>query len=366
MATILIVDDNKNNLQVLGNILNESKYRVAMAIDGKTALRLVAKTNPDLIILDIMMPEMDGFEVCRILKSDTETAEIPIVFLSAKTDLEDVVKGFQLGGVDYLTKPFKKEELLLRVRNHIKLVEDKKILEKKYKELRAGNSFKDELLKVFATNVDRRMSGLIETCEFPEDHQTNFTIEDYGLMLKGLKNKAEETKSLVENVIWWTRSQQELLHPKMQPLILSDHIQGVLDFFNPQILQKDINIENKVDSTVEIVCDGEFLNVILKNVLSNALKFSNKGSIITLSVEEKDEKTCFSVQDEGVGMSPEVLQDVMGKYSYHSDDGTNVEKGHGVGIKLIMELLPKIGADIEITSEENKGTTVCLFFQAVN
>jgi DNA-binding response OmpR family regulator len=118
---ILVVDDNHENLKVVGNFLKEKDYKIAMATDGKSALKILETTSIDLILLDIMMPEMDGFEVCRKLKENPSTKEIPVIFLTARTETEDIVRGFKMGGVDYITKPFNKEELFARVHNHIQL-----------------------------------------------------------------------------------------------------------------------------------------------------------------------------------------------------------------------------------------------------
>lgn len=118
---ILVVDDKPRNLQFLGKLLSDNGYEVAMAQSGSQALRFVQKNEPHLILLDIMMPEMDGYEVCRRLKSAFSTRHIPIIFLTAKTDIEDVVKGFNLGGVDYVTKPFNSHELLARIKTHIEV-----------------------------------------------------------------------------------------------------------------------------------------------------------------------------------------------------------------------------------------------------
>ncbi len=118
---ILVVDDNQENLKVVSNFLKEKKYKIALATDGESAFKVLADNKIDLILLDVMMPGMDGFSVCRILKSKNETKEIPIIFLTALNDTDDIVKGFQIGGVDYITKPFRKEELYARVNNHIQL-----------------------------------------------------------------------------------------------------------------------------------------------------------------------------------------------------------------------------------------------------
>jgi DNA-binding response OmpR family regulator len=118
---ILVVDDNQDNLKVVSSLLKERGYKIALALDGYSALKVLENENIDLILLDIMMPGMDGFEVCRRLKENEKLKEIPIVFLTAVADTEDIVEGFRLGGVDYVTKPFRMEELLARVNTHIQL-----------------------------------------------------------------------------------------------------------------------------------------------------------------------------------------------------------------------------------------------------
>ncbi len=126
-ACVLIVDDNPKNLQVLGTILKQSGYQIVVAQTGVQALKAVQKILPDLILLDIMMPEMDGFETCRKLKTMQETKDIPIIFLTARTETEDVIRGFECGAVDYVVKPFNSLELLTRVNTHIELTRQRKL-----------------------------------------------------------------------------------------------------------------------------------------------------------------------------------------------------------------------------------------------
>jgi CheY-like chemotaxis protein len=138
-VTILVVDDNKENLAVVGNLFKDMGYKLAFALNGPDALE-IASTNPiSLILLDIMMPGMDGFEVCNELKNNPKTREIPIIFLTAKVETDDIVTGFLLGGVDYMTKPFKKEELIVRVNNHLDLIRAREIINYQAEELRKSN-----------------------------------------------------------------------------------------------------------------------------------------------------------------------------------------------------------------------------------
>jgi len=142
---ILVVDDNQENLRVVNSLLKEENYKIALALDGKSALKIIEKSRIDLILLDIMMPGMDGFEVCRILKSDEKTRSIPVLFLTARSEVDDIVKGFNEGGVDYITKPFRKEELVVRVKNHVQLKLARDFLVKNEIETRKS---RDEYMRV--------------------------------------------------------------------------------------------------------------------------------------------------------------------------------------------------------------------------
>lgn len=153
--TILIVDDSRLNIQVLSDILKEKSYRIALARSGKMALEFVEMKRPDLILLDIMMPEIDGFEVCRRLKSKDETKNIPIIFISGLDKSKDIVKGFKAGAVDYIVKPFQKEVVLARVNTHLKLSETQQKLKNTNVELKEllseveYLSFHDELTGLY-------------------------------------------------------------------------------------------------------------------------------------------------------------------------------------------------------------------------
>jgi PleD family two-component response regulator len=152
--TILIVDDNVNNVQVLGTILIDAKYRVAVAHQGRLVFEMLPKVKPDLILLDIMMPEMDGFEVCQKIKAKPAYRDIPIIFLTVKNETEDIVKGFDMGGADFVSKPFRAKELLARIHTHVTLMALQRDLKKRNKEL-------EEAL----ANV-KTLSGLIPICSY--------------------------------------------------------------------------------------------------------------------------------------------------------------------------------------------------------
>lgn len=153
---ILVVDDNQENLKVVSNYLKEKKYKIALALGGKSALKILASTPIDLVLLDIMMPEMDGFEVCREIKALDSLKDIPIIFLTARSETEDIVKGFELGGVDYVTKPFRPEELLARVNNHVQLKVMRDLLIENIKNIKSSRAEMMRMLIDFAKIFEER------------------------------------------------------------------------------------------------------------------------------------------------------------------------------------------------------------------
>lgn len=175
VPSILIVDDNPKNLQILGNYLQQEGYKVEFALDGKSALKWIKKTEFDLILLDIMMPVMDGFEVCRILKSDPLYQKIPIIFLTAKTDTESIVNGFDVGAVDYVIKPFKQKELIARVKTQIEIKRGRDEIARFLKEI----EYKNKLIKYSIQSAQIIQKAVLKASE----NETDFFAEQFSLFI---------------------------------------------------------------------------------------------------------------------------------------------------------------------------------------
>ena len=153
-ATILIVDDNRNNIEVVKGILRNRNYKILTALSGKKAFEVLESEKIDLILLDVMMPELDGFEVCIQLKENTKYKEIPVIFLSAQNNSDAVVRGFEVGGADYIPKPFHNEELIARVKHHIELKQTKELIQKQLDELQQANRFIMGVLHQYSKYVE--------------------------------------------------------------------------------------------------------------------------------------------------------------------------------------------------------------------
>lgn len=202
---ILLVDDNTTNLQVLHETLEGQGYRFLVAKNGETALNIAKKARPSLILLDIMMPGIDGFEVCRRLKAAPETREIPVIFLSALDDTEDKVKGLALGAVDYVSKPFQPEEVIARVSTHLTISRLRKTLAGKNKELREANDFLEERVK-------ERTAELVQLntayqCFVPQEFLSLLNKESILEITLGDQNKKRMTVMFADVRGWTTLSE---------------------------------------------------------------------------------------------------------------------------------------------------------------
>jgi len=357
MATILLVDDNTMNLQVLGSVLHENGYKVALAKNGPTALSMVEKLSPDLILLDVMMPGMDGFEVCAKLKADEITAEIPVVFVTAKTEVDEIVKGFTLGGVDYITKPFNREELLVRIKTHIDLRESKAMVEKQAAELQEANALKDKVFGVIAHDLRGALGSFREFANMMTDSRIQLSKEELGEFFVALKEQADTTFELLENLLWWSRCQRKVIKPSPEKFDVRECIAKVTENMSYLLDKKQITVNNNINPGIFVVADQQLISIVVKNLVHNALKFSNNSGTIDIDAVSKDDLAEISITDHGVGIDSDDLPKLFDPNQHLANYGTDGEKGSGLGLQVCKELLEYSKGTIFATSEKGKGST---------
>ncbi len=361
---ILIVDDVPENLRVLGSMLNTEGYEISFASGGEKALEITQKVTPDLILLDIMMPDMDGYEVARRLKQEERTKDIPIIYLTGKADTDDVIKGLSIGAVDYVTKPFDASELLARVKTHLELkfsrdaIEDYSIkLEKSEKECRVMNDSKDKFFSILAHDLRGPFSGFLGLSELLTEEYDRMEKEDVVKIGSSLNKSAKRLFSLLENLLNWSRIQMGRMEFSPTKLELKNAIVEVVNLYMQTAEVKKIDLKYKVEDGTLVNADKEALNVILRNLISNAVKFTPEGGEINVVAEIFDEdKYKVSVEDSGVGMDEEAKSKLFRLDEKHSTLGTNNEQGSGLGLLLCKELVEKHGGKLSVESQVNKGT----------
>lgn len=354
---ILIVDDVMSNVLLLKVLLTNEKFAIATASNGRQALEQVEKENPDLVLLDVMMPDMSGFEVAQHLKSNPNTADIPIIFLTALNSTADIVKGFQVGANDFISKPFNKEELIIRVTHQISLVAAKRLILSKTEELQRTIAGRDKLYSVIAHDLRSPMGSIKMVLNMLI---LNLPSEKIGAEMYELLTMANQTTedvfSLLDNLLKWTKSQIDKLNVVYQDVDLVEVTDGVIEIFSMVASLKKIRIHEMKPEKMMVNADIDMLKTVVRNLLSNAIKFSKENSEVLVKMEEVDGMAVVSVQDYGCGISEEGQKKLLHTDTHFSTFGTNNEEGSGLGLLLCKDFVVKNGGKLWFTSKEGEGS----------
>ena len=352
---ILIVDDVVSNVLLLKILLTNEKFQVCTANCGNMCIEQARSEKPDLILLDVMMPDISGFDTAVILKKDPELKDIPIIFLTALNSPADLVKGFQVGANDFLSKPFNKEELVVRVMHQISLVAAKRIIEKQNRELLATINNRDKMYSVIAHDLRSPMASIRMVLNLVAATVSPDIVgeEIYGLLDKANK-ESEDVHDLLDNLLKWTKSQTGRLNVVLQDLDLNDIIPGVVDIFELIASNKKIKLSYTGTSTI-VRADNDMLKTVVRNFLSNAIKFSPENSTIEIIVSSDADFAKVSVRDHGVGIAADRIDSIFhkGETTY----GTGGEEGSGLGLQLCQDFARKNGGDVMVESVEGEGST---------
>jgi len=355
-AKILLVDDSVQNLRLLGNMLREKSYQIALAQNGKEGLQLAAKILPDLILLDIMMPELDGYEVCKQLKEDENTRHIPVIFLTAKTSNNDIVNGFQIGGVDYITKPFNKEELFMRIKTHLELKQAHDKISRQAESLRELNATKDKMFSVISHDLRAPLGGIKSMLDLMyEDQSAEKKISPQSL--NSLKNAADQTYNLLENLLYWSRSQRGKLVNNPEMINIYELVVENMELLQTMSENKKLEVKNQVDTQAEAWADRNMVKTVLRNLIINAIKFTREKGQITITSDYKDGLLEVSVGDNGVGIQKQNLEKILNMKEYYTTFGTKREKGSGLGLNLCIDFIRRNNGELYIDSDYGKGST---------
>lgn len=354
---LLVVDDVQTNVLLLKALLGKEGYGILVANNGQEALEVIRNENPDLILLDVMMPGMDGFEVAERLKSEEFRCEIPIIFLTALDDTQSIVNGFKLGVGDFISKPFRKEELMVRIKHQLSLVAARRIIEEKNEELRKTIAGRDKMYSVIAHDLRSPMASmkmLLNTIMMSvEKDKIDPDIFD---MLEMSNKTSEEVFSLLDNLLKWTKSQLGKLTVIPQKLDISGLADGVVEVMNSVAEVKHIKLIRTDHESFFVYVDIEMIKSILRNLISNAVKFSNSDSEIKVGIKAEDGKVIVSVTDSGKGIKKEDQHKLLKDSTHFTTYGTNSEEGSGLGLLLCRDFARKNGGELWFESEENLGS----------
>jgi len=374
---VLIVDDLPKNIMVLGNNLMNENYQIAYARSGKEAIELSQKNNFDLILLDVMMPEMDGYETCERILANPKTSRVPIIFITAKNDYESIIKGFEVGAKDYVTKPFNSKELLARVRTHLELKRSTEALEALNKNLESIVDERTELLvdaNRKLNQLDKAKSSFLGIIS----HEIRTPLNGIFGSVEMLKDihEDEETTEIVQII---SESADRLLKfSELSSLITElniDHYRlerdkvNLTDIINLVIKKEFINSDeyNHVDivfeqDTKEFIIDAEIklIKKIISDVINNSIKFAEEAVKIDICITQEAGYTALKIHDNGVGFPQSILLDSL--QAFQSDAETYYE-GKGLSLAAAKLIMDAHSGHIEVYNIDSGGAGVCVKFR---
>jgi two-component system sensor histidine kinase/response regulator len=354
-STILIVDDNVDNLKVLGMILQQNGYDIAVAKNGNSALELVKNIKIDLILLDIMMPGMDGFELCRQIKSINFIKDIPVIFLTAKTESEDVINAFKIGAVDYITKPFQKDELLARIHTHIELEKSKNIIREQSEELKKTIEQRDKIYSIIAHDLRSPVISIQSVVNLWIENDEYF-IQNHLEELQTFKHTIDSLYLLLENLLLWSNNIQNKLPFNPEFYSLDTLINPCLQILKKMAMQKNIIINKNYNPDLLIFADQNMMMAVFRNLISNALKFTPENGNIYIKSEQNSDSISIIFEDTGIGMNKNIIEKIINENNLITNPGTNLEKGHGFGLAISKEFIKKHQGKLLIQSQPGKGS----------
>ncbi len=367
---ILIVDDVMSNVLLLKVLLTNEKFQIITANNGLQAIEQVNAEKPDLILLDVMMPDMSGFEVAQKIKENPKTTEIPIIFLTALNSTSDIVKGFQLGANDFITKPFNKEELIIRVYHQISLIAAKRIIISQTEELRRTITARDKLYSVIAHDLRSPIGSVKMVLNMLILNLPSSMIGPEMFELLTMANQTtEDVFSLLDNLLKWTKSQVGKLKVVYQNFNINQVVEGVVEIFSMVAELKEIKIEfdtSNLTDNIEVRGDIDMVKTVVRNLITNAIKFSNPSSTIKIKIRTDSRFAIVAIEDFGCGIDDEDQKKLLHEDTHFSTFGTNNEEGSGLGLLLCKDFIVKNNGDLWFTSEKNKGSIFSFSVPLVN
>ncbi|MDO8803943.1 MAG: hybrid sensor histidine kinase/response regulator [Elusimicrobiota bacterium] len=359
--SVLMVDDTPANLELLSGMLKGRGYKVRAAVSGELALRAIRNDPPDLILLDITMPDMNGYEVCAKLKADEKLKEIPVIFLSALTETMDKVKAFGAGGVDYITKPFQFEEVEARVETHLELRRQKRLLQENHDKLRELEKTRDSLVHMIIHDLRSPLTVIAGYHQLIiEDAKNKLSADSINHVAEAM-NATKQLVQMVSDVLDTSKMEEGQMKLKLTECdlsrILEEDISGMKSLFKGREIQF-----TPPESPATVLADREIVSRVIQNLLGNAIKFTpNGGGIIRLGIEAAADLVRVSVKDSGPGIALKYRKKIFEKFAQVELSAVHQRYSTGLGLTFCKLAVEAHGGRIGVDSEEGKGS--CFWFE---
>lgn len=353
---ILVAEDNPIHSLILENILRMQGYGVLLADSFDKAFSILSKDHVDLILMDVIMGDMSGFDIVKTIMETPEYQDIPVIFITSLDSTEDIIRGFDAGAVDYISKPFEPQILLRRVRQQINLLYQRKFIETQKKSLEAAIASRDQIYAIISHDLRTPIASLKMILNILSLQEVHKDQESLRQMVYSGNDIAEQLFSLLDNLLKWTKSRLGMLSFVPQSVQFDQVIFGVVEVLRPTALLKDITIETCIESCITIYFDTDILKSVIRNLLINALKFSHKGSSVKILLYSEGSCAVMEVVDTGVGMDESIQKSIRESLPSGSRPGTANEQGSGLGLWIVKQFVQGKEGEFFFESVENQGS----------
>lgn len=375
---VLIVDDNPQNLQVIGGALRSKNIEVEFSTSGQAAIDWLREEKFDLVLLDIMMPDMDGFEVCKLIRAEEEYENLPIIFLTAKTDAESILKGFKSGAQDYVTKPFNSSELLARVRTQLELKFSKQKLKNinllleeqvdiRMKQLSEANvelqqldSAKVQFLNMLSHEIRTPLNGIKGSIQLLKLKTNNSDIKQ---LIDILDASVKRLEGFSYAALLITRIRSNKYSYQESEVGVNTSIENIVNKKKEELTKKGIILQKKgVDRKPVLNADKELVYEVIERILDNAINYSPEQGEIIIRIDSNDNSEIIEIKDNGPGFNEEQLGQ---QFKLLKPGEKHVNKNTGMSLCLIKSIMEYMDGKIEIMNNKDKGACVRLYFNKI-
>jgi len=364
---ILIVDDLSDNLKVLYNTLNAVGYNISMAKTGQQAINHINEHHPDLILLDITLPDINGLDVCRTIKLDKTTENIPVIFISASTDTSDVVKGFEAGCVDYICKPFVEAEVLARVKTHLTLkclhenlehqvAERTQALEKAKTLAETASQAKTQFLTHMTHEFKTPLNSILGFAQLLEQQILDGETEELFTSRKYILDSGKHLLQLVEDVLDIANIENQQLKLSLENVDVDEVVETAISLVQDQADDLGISIIF-TSSKLKVIANKDRLIQVITNLLSNAIKFNFDNGMVNIDVQVNDQyQVEISIKDTGVGIIPGEEESLFMPFTRLSYAEEQEIPGIGLGLSQSRYLVSEMNGHIDFHSQVQQGS----------
>jgi signal transduction histidine kinase len=337
---ILIVEDDRLNARIIASILRPEGYIISEVDSGEAALETYPDFQPDLILLDVVMGGISGFDTCRRLKADPSAANVPIIFITAKNQPDDIVAGLEAGGIDYVVKPFQPREVIARIRTHLHL---RALLEHQQhliSDLSKANAAKNHFLGIAAHDLRNPLTSIRGLSEFMLDGSSGELSEDQRAMIRSVHSATHAMLDLLNELLDISIIESGEMRLDLTPTNFADIVHDAVFLNGLTAARKQMKISCRpFKPSRAVLIDARKIRQVIDNLLSNAIKFSPPGTTITVELSEDADHQTVSVQDQGPGIPPDEMSMLFTSFGKTSVRPTGGEKSTGLGLAICRKII---------------------------